>query len=306
MIDDEIEPAGQARADRNVRDQSPADRAFEQLPECRRVGRAIRRERAGPEALGADTRVVDLDEGCRRHRLDAVEEGHGGVVEEAVGQVVEHDLLVGASREGRVGEDGLDLRGEHRPTCPASVVERLDPEVVARKHELRRGAALIQDGQAPHPVEAPEGVGTPLRIRLEDDLAVRVGVELPAKRLELGAQLAEVVDLAVVDEVDPAIRRVHRLVPVHEIDDLEPAHAHARGVGHDVATAVRAAMGQYVRHRLEEGPRGRAEVTRNPAHHAHHRAEFFERAENSVSACLSVRLHDVRFERERSGRARAP
>ena len=71
---------------------------------------------------------------------------------------------------------------------------------------------------------------------------------VPAERLELGADLGVVVDLAVEDELDRAVLVRHRLHRrVGEVDDRQPAEAEA-----DAAVVVdpgAAAVGAAVDHR---------------------------------------------------------
>ena len=61
---------------------------------------------------------------------------------------------------------------------------------------------------------------------------------------QLRAQLAEVVDLAVVDDLQPAVVHRHRLVTVLEVDDAEAAEAERRDRVLEVAVIVGAAMPQ--------------------------------------------------------------
>ena len=72
-----------------------------------------------------------------------------------------------------------------------------------------------------------------------------------AARLELAAQLAEVVDLAVADEPQRAVRVGERLVAAGEVDDREPAHAERAGAVDVHALVVGAAMDGDARHRRE-------------------------------------------------------
>ena len=60
---------------------------------------------------------------------------------------------------------------------------------------------------------------TVLRVAVEDNLAVRRGLEPMAKRLQFAAQLTEVVDLAVAHEPQRAVAIRQRLMPASEIDD---------------------------------------------------------------------------------------
>lgn len=56
---------------------------------------------------------------------------------------------------------------------------------------------LVPDGEREHAAQAVEHAFAPCQIAREQDFGVGVGLELPALRLELAAQIAVVVDLAV-------------------------------------------------------------------------------------------------------------
>jgi hypothetical protein len=170
-----------------------------------RVGVLAEPRRPVPGLVGGPVRV-DGDVGAGRHLADAGEEGEVVVVVEAESEVLVELLLVDPAGEGRVLEDGLDLRGEDHPVIVRGVEERLDAEVVAAEDELGGAAATVQEGDRPHAVEPLEGCRAPLRVRLQGDLGVAPGGEPPPLRLQLRAQLAVVVDLAVVDDVE-TVRR---------------------------------------------------------------------------------------------------
>ncbi len=101
---------------------------------------------------------------------------------------------------------------------------------------------------------------------MEHDLGVRGGVERVAGGLQLPAQLAEVVDLAVVDDLESAIVHRHRLVAVLEVDDAETAKPERRRAVLVVAVVVRTPMAQRLGHRREERAVRRAPEPRDTAH----------------------------------------
>jgi hypothetical protein len=158
--------------------------------------------------------------------------------------------------------------------------------VVAREDQARRVAALVEDREPPHAVEPAERIHAPGRVRLEHDLAVGMGAEGVPERFELGSELAEVVDLAVVDEVQPAVRGRHRLAARRDVDDAESAHPEARGVGFAVAQAIWTAMDQAVRHRLQQRSRPRTVEAGNAAHLGEARLRFFANDEKRVAVIL--------------------
>ncbi len=71
-------------------------------------------------------------------------------------------------------------------------------------------------------------------------------------RLELGAQLAIVVDLAVEDHLHIAVDGRHRLMPAGEIDDRQAAHAEQRALVAEEAFVVRTAVPDHVVHCLHD------------------------------------------------------
>ena len=150
------------------------------------------------------------------------------MVEETLPEVLVEPLLVDGPRERGILEDRLDLRRKHETPVPLRVEERLDAEVIARENEFRLVAG-IEDREPPHPVETTEAADAPLGVGVQRDLGVAAGAELVPERFELGAQLAVVVDLAVVDDDDAVIGR-HRLCAAGEVDDAEAAEpeAHVR------------------------------------------------------------------------------
>lgn len=101
---------------------------------------------------------------------------------------------------------------------------------------------------------------------MEDDLAVARGAEAVSEGLKLGPQLPEVVDLAVVDEMDQPIVGAHRLIAVREVDDAEPSEpeACARRLEESkvVGTAVHLCPGHRLQKRTMDGP----EEAGDPAH----------------------------------------
>ena len=93
-----------------------------------------------------------------------------------------------------------------------------------------------------------------------------VGVEGVAERLELGAQLAEVVDLAVVGELHETVVGAHRLVTTGGVDDGEAAVAEAGERVLEEALAVGTPVGDPAGHGGQEGGVGRAPEPGNATH----------------------------------------
>src|SRR5262249_53012075 len=87
-------------------------------------------------------------------------------------------------------------------------------------------ALRVVDRQRRHAVEAQQHVLAPVAPCRQDHLGVGLGLEFFADRLELLAQLEEIVDLAVVDDDMTAVGGGHRLVAARTgIDDGKAAKA---------------------------------------------------------------------------------
>jgi len=87
---------------------------------------------------------------------------------------------------------------------------------------------------------------------MHDDLAVAVRAEGVARGLELGAQLAVVVNLAVVDEPDRLVLVGDRLMATGAVDDRQAPVAQAHVVPLKTAGVVRAAVHEHRGHAAEK------------------------------------------------------
>ena len=139
--------------------------------------------------------------------------GRGHEVEGEVGlERVQVDL---AARQG------AELRGEAKLAVFVPVVERLDAEAVARQDQPP--LAPVPDRHGEHAAQARGEVESVLLVEVDDHLGVAVAREAVPLRLELGAQLAVVVDLAVLDDLQAPVLVRERLVAGVEVDDRESA-----------------------------------------------------------------------------------
>src|SRR5262249_40082706 len=107
-------------------------------------------------------------------------------------------------------------------------------------------------------------------VRGEDHLGVGRAAEAVALRLELHTQLAVVVDLAVVDELEAPLLACKRLVAGRGgIDDREAAKAERRAGPRVQTAAVRAAVPKRGRHPLHGLAFGWTPGRDDSAHPAH-------------------------------------
>src|SRR5687767_5737870 len=100
-------------------------------------------------------------------------------------------------------EDRLDLGPEEKGAVAEVVVERLDAIAIARSEQSI--VALVPDGEGEHPVEATHASRAPFLIGLEHHFRVGLRMEAVPARLELDAEIREVVDLAVIGDDERAV-----------------------------------------------------------------------------------------------------
>src|SRR5437667_3520389 len=87
----------------------------------------------------------------------------------------------------------------------------------------QNGPGAIPDCKRPHSVQPLEAVLSPLVVCLEEHLSVRTRAKATTQRLEFGAKLDIVVDLAVECQPQPIVEH-HRLVTCGgPIDDRKPS-----------------------------------------------------------------------------------
>ena len=154
--------------------------------------------------------------------------------------VVQRDRSIEVSTPPPSSSAG-SARGEPQPARGLGEVERLDAQPVAAQGQ-HAGVAARATAKANMPWKRSTHAGPQLVEGLEQHLGVGRGEEAVAGALQLGAQLAVVVDAAVEDGGQAQLGVDHRLgAALGQVDDLQPAVAErgrARGVH---AGAVRTA-----------------------------------------------------------------
>ncbi|CRO73079.1 hypothetical protein PAERUG_P18_London_17_VIM_2_04_10_01546 [Pseudomonas aeruginosa] len=249
-----VEPAGKQAAQRDVGHQLLGHRLAEQLAGAfgAVLGALFVTFRAQrPVDQLAHTIAVEAQRLARPDLAQALVQavagsrrgGQGEQLGDAAG--VEHRVGLG------VGEDRLGFRGEQHTAGGRVVVQRLDPEAIA--HQPQALLALVPQGEAVDAAEPDEGSLAPLQIGAQHHLGVRAGAEDLAQRLQLGAQLAEVVDLAAVGQRHPPTSLgKHRLSAVLQVDDRQAPMAEQRVPRQPQAFGVRPARGQGTGHAFED------------------------------------------------------
>jgi len=174
----------------------------------------------------AQAQAVTVDCARRRHGEPCEIVGHGARIEFQ-------------GRDARGGE-GVEFRSEQQPRAGVAVVERFDPERIARERE--RLLAFIPDREGKHPAQAFDRVFAPSGEGREQHLRVALRAEGPAGRRQHFTKRAEIVDRAVEHEGEPAVGRLHWLAAVGRIEDREPAHAQRRTRARCHAAVIRPAV----------------------------------------------------------------
>ena len=158
--------------------------------------------------------------------------------------------FVDPHRHVRVGEQRLDLRPEYEMPPVAIVEQRLLARAIAREHEPAGAVVPQRDGK--HAVDRLDEGRAALLVQVDENFGVGLGPETMALPFELGAELAEVVDLAVEDHADRPVLVRHRLIRRGgQVDDPQAAEPEAGAPArrHEQPFVVRSAMDQPVAHR---------------------------------------------------------
>ena len=118
-------------------------------------------------------------------------------------------------------EQRLDLRSEGKaPAGRSPVVERLHAERVARQQQP--APARLPEGENKHPVQPVQRIAAPCDQRFQQHFGVAVRAEAVPLGFEFGANLDEVVDLAVEHQHRAGFGIHHRLrASLAEVDDAD-------------------------------------------------------------------------------------
>ena len=220
-----VDAAGEQHADRHVGDEVRAHRVAQAraafLDELGLVLAVARRQRPRPrESLELDAAVGPRERVARRQLADVDEDRarrRHAVERQERFERVEVDIPV---------REGVELRRERQLAADGAVVQRLDPEAVAREHEPP--GARVPDGDREHAAQPLPQARPPFLVAVREHLGVAMRAEPVTGAFELVLELAVVVDLAVLDDDDGAVLVRDRLVAAGQVDDREPARRDAR------------------------------------------------------------------------------
>ncbi len=112
--------------------------------------------------------------------------------------------------------------------------------------------AHVPQRKAEHAVEMSNELIAVFLVEVNDDFGVATSLEMVALRLQISAQLAKVVDLAVADHPDGSVLVRDWLVTTAQIDDRKSAHAHRERTIRIAAFVIRTAMDRHFGHAREQ------------------------------------------------------
>ena len=188
-----VDPAGEQHPDRHVGDQVGADRVARgrsrssaASSSCRpRATLVGRRPAAAARSGGPATSPPLPAEQMPRGQLAGLGEDRQRRRDRVEGEVGGDRLGVDRTREARLLEHRLQLRGEGEPCRDEPVVERLDPEAVAGQQQPP--LALVPEGDREHPPQPLDEAVAVLLVEVDQHLGVAVGREAVPAALQLRA-----------------------------------------------------------------------------------------------------------------------
>ena len=159
-------------------------------------------------------------------------------------------------------------------------------------------APVVGNHEGEHAAKALDACFSPLLPGMDNHLGIGGGAELVTGCLQLAAQLAEVIKLAVVGDPDAAVFVAHGLGAGLQVDDRQAPMTEGDGMLAMQAFPVRPAMAKPRHHRLDRARRRRRRKLENAANPAH--------GCNSASADCDRcrRAHEITPRRRRRAAAR--
>ena len=201
------------------------------------------------EAFDGGLAVLEHHEVAGRHLMHVLEHGLR-VVQVLEAQVLRQRLAVQLLLKARVRQKRLDFAAVHQALAVMLIVQRLDAKDVARQHQLL--FTRIPNSNGEHAAQTLEHARAPCLVAMYHRFGVAMRFELVTHALKLGAQLLEVVNLAVERNGYAAIGVLHRLTAAFQVDDRQAPKAHCNVVVYKKALVIRAAMDNAIRHVLHD------------------------------------------------------
>ena len=122
-------------------------------------------------------------------------------------------------------QEGAEFRAKNKLAIDLGVKQWLLADAIARDKKFL--SALIPNSEGKHAAQMFGTVGAILVVGVNDRFGVAICIEGVAEFLELLAEFAVVVDLAVENDPGSSILIVNRLLPALQVDDRQAAHAQA-------------------------------------------------------------------------------
>src|SRR5262245_23245374 len=180
-------------------------------------------------------------------RLDAFQDSALAVIAIPMNQKTYRRIVVGFHLDAGKREQPFDLRSENEIAVWRGVIERLDPQPVARAEEAT--APPVPDRKSIHPLQSLQAIFAPMQIGLQQHFRIGVGIEAVTARFQLRPQFPEVVNLAVENYPGRAVGRGHRLKPaIRQIENRQTAMPES-----DARVGVRIPPPGMARERVFEG-----------------------------------------------------
>src|ERR1700688_77924 len=172
-------------------------------------------------------------------------------------------------------QQGADLGRQNKVSVRPVVIERLDTHGIAGGEKAM--APRVPNGEGKHAAKFREAFLTPLSIGFEDHFRVGMTAEVDSLALQFRANLAEVVNLAVVDDPIAGGRIIHGLMAKRrQIENCETAIPESYfdvfpgGIAqNDCAAVVRSAVGEGFGGAFQHGG-GHTRIMANDADNSAH------------------------------------
>ena len=265
-----VDPAREQRTERHVGHEPLPHRVGDRLAhalEPRLVRERLARDLRLPVALDPLRPALGHEQRGRRQAVDSTQPGAlaRDVLEREI-RVERGEVRLAPQR--RQLQQRLQLRREReRPVAEARPQQRLLAEPVAREHEP--SARRVPQRDREHAVEPLDEARPVLLVQVRDHRRVAAAAHLVTLLREVGAELREVVQLAVEDGDDVALLVRHRLVAELRVEHLQPLMAEDARAERVRRALVGAAVADPRAHGVDElrrwPPRRRVESA-DPAH----------------------------------------
>src|SRR5438067_5613303 len=254
-----VDAAAQKCRNRDIRDRLGIHRPQQAIGYCvRRLARQAVAVGSGDRAMKYGFARLPLESDAERRAwaqgVHVGESGRGlGNVSEA--EVVVARLPIERGAEARMGGNRLDLACEYPLTADGRIEQRL--HAIAIASEQQRPAPLVINSEREDAAELVDQTLAHLLVQMDKHLGVRRAAKPMTASLQIDAEFARVVDLAVEDDQDLTVFVRERLVPRRRKVDKRKAAMHELAVPvRELPLTVRAAVREQARDTVAPDARG--------------------------------------------------